>query len=43
MLGPLEHTSRAAFLDDLAGVHHPDAVAHRPDDAEVVRDQQHCG
>ena len=29
-----------ALLDDLARVHHPDPVAHRPDDAEVVGDQQ---
>ena len=28
-------------LDDLAGVHHGDAVAHPGDDAEVVGDQQH--
>ena len=28
-------------LDDLAGVHHGDSVAHPGDDAEVVGDQQH--
>ena len=28
-------------LDDLAGVHHRDPVAHAGDDAEVVGDQQH--
>ena len=28
-------------LDDLAGVHHGDPVAHPGDDAEVVGDQQH--
>ena len=33
---------RVAFLDDLAGIHHADSVAHRADDAEVVGDQQDC-
>ena len=28
-------------LDDLAGVHHRDAIAEPGDDAEVVGDQQH--
>ena len=31
--GLLEDCRRVALLDDLAGVHHPDPVAHRPDDA----------
>ena len=34
---------RVAFLDDLAGVHHADPVAHRADDAEVVGDEQDRG
>ena len=32
-----------ALLDDLAGVHHPDPVTQRPDDAQVVGDQQDRG
>ena len=32
-----------ALLDDLARVHHPDPVAQRPDDAEVVGDEQDRG
>ena len=35
-----EDGRRVAFLDDLAGVHHADPIAQRPDDAEVVGDQQ---
>ena len=33
--------SGGGVLDDLAGVHHGDPVAHAGDDAEVVGDQQH--
>ena len=40
VLRRLEHLDGVALLDDLAGVHHPDPVAHRADDAEVVGDQQ---
>ena len=40
VLGLLEDGGRIALLDDLARVHHPDPVAHRPDDAQVVGDQQ---
>ena len=36
----VEDLAGVALLDDLAGVHHADAVAHRADDAEVVGDQQ---
>ena len=43
MLGRLEDGRRVALLDDLAGVHDPDPVAQRPDDAEVVGDQQDGG
>ena len=32
-----------ALLDDLARVHHADPVAQRPDDAEVVGDEQDRG
>ncbi len=35
-----EDGRRVTFLDDLAGVHHADPIAQRPDDAEVVGDQQ---
>ena len=40
VLWPLEDARSASLLDDLAGVHDADPVAHRPDDPEVVRDQQ---
>ena len=40
VLGVLEDCGGVALLDDLARVHHPDPVAHRPDDAEVVGDEQ---
>ena len=40
VLRVLEDRRRVALLDDLAGVHHPDPVAQRPDDAEVVGDEQ---
>ena len=40
VLRMLEDCLRVALLDDLAGVHDADPVTHRPDDAEVVRDQQ---
>ena len=43
MLRALEDRRRVALLDDLAGVHHADPVAQRPDDAEVVGDQQDRG
>ena len=43
VLRALEDGRRVALLDDLAGVHHPDAIAQRPDDAEVVRDEQDGG
>ena len=33
VLRALEDGRRVALLDDLAGVHHPDPVAQRPDDA----------
>ena len=36
----LEHLDGVALLDDLAGVHHADPIAHGADDAEVVGDQQ---
>ena len=32
-----------ALLDDPAGVHHTDAIAHRADDPQVVGDQQDRG
>ena len=40
VLRRLEDLDGVALLDDGAGVHHADAVAHRPDHAEVVGDQQ---
>ncbi len=40
VLGLLEDLDGIALLDDLAGVHHADAVAHRTDHTEVVGDQQ---
>ncbi len=40
MLGLLEHLDGISLLDELAGVHHTDPVAHRADHAEVVGDQQ---
>ena len=43
MLRALEDRRRVALLDDLAGVHHADAIAQRPDDPEVVRDEQDGG
>ena len=43
VLGRLEDLDGVALLDDLAGVHHADAVAHRADHAEVVGDQQDGG
>src|SRR5262245_55561647 len=39
MAGPVEHTPHRLHFHDLAGVHHRDPVAHRGDDAEVVRDE----
>ena len=39
----LEHGRGVALLDDLARVHDPDPVAQRPDDAEVVGDEQDRG
>src|SRR5215207_10309249 len=32
---------RRSALDDAAEIHHRDAVAEMPDDAEVVRDEEH--
>ena len=43
VLWVLEHRRRVALLDDLAGVHHADAVAQGADDAEVVGDEQDRG
>ena len=43
VLRVLEDGRGVALLDDLAGVHHPDPVAQRPDDAEVVGDEQDRG
>ena len=43
VLRMLEDGRGVAFLDDLARVHHPDAIAHRPDDAQVVGDQEDRG
>ena len=43
VLGMLEDGRGVALLDDLAGVHHADPVAQRPDDAEVVGDEQDRG
>ena len=43
MLRALEDRRRVALLDDLAGVHDPDPIAQRPDDPEVVGDQQDGG
>ena len=43
VLRALEDGRRVALLDDLAGVHHADPVAQRPDDAEVVGDEQDGG
>jgi len=37
--GSVEDVLERPALDDLAGVHHGDAVAHAGDDAEVVRDE----
>src|SRR4051812_3017857 len=39
-LGVLVDLLRIALLDDLAEVHHGDPVTHRPDDGEVVGDEQ---
>ena len=36
----VEHLGDGAFLDDLAGVHHADAIAHRADHAHVVGNEQ---
>ena len=38
-----EDVPRGAFLDDLARVHHSDAIACLGDDPEVVRDQKQRG
>ena len=43
VLRMLEDGRGAALLDDLAGVHDADPVAHGSDDAEVVRDEQDRG
>src|SRR5262245_53353339 len=43
MAGPLEDLDGIALLDDLACVHHADPVAHRPDDTEVVGDEEDRG
>ncbi len=40
MLRVLEDGGGVALLDDLARVHHADPIAQRPDDAEVVGDEQ---
>ena len=40
VLRRLEHGRGVALLDDLARVHDPDPIAQRPDDAEVVSDEQ---
>ena len=40
VLGVLEDRGGVALLDDLARVHDADPVAQRPDDAEVVGDEQ---
>src|SRR3712207_7256030 len=34
------HALRRAVLDELAAVHDRDVVAHRPDDGEVVGDEE---
>ena len=34
------HLLRGPVLDDLPTVHDRDLIAHRPDDGEIVRDQQ---
>jgi len=41
VLGRREHGRGGAFLDDLAPVHHGNAVAHLGCDAQIVRDEQH--
>ena len=38
-----EHRRRPPLLDEPPGVEHADAVAHLPDDPEVVADEQHGG
>ncbi len=43
VLRPFEDRRRVPLLHDLAGVHDPDPVAQRPDDAEVVGDEQDRG
>ena len=43
MLGVGEQRFDWCFLDDLAAVHHGDAVGHLGDDAEVVGDQHDAG
>ena len=40
MLRPAEDRARRTELNELAGVHHPDAVAQTGDDAEVVGHEQ---
>ncbi len=41
--GSSNTSTGVALLDDLAGVHHADPVAHRADHAEVVGDEQDRG
>ena len=43
MLRVLEQGRRTPLLDDLAGVHDADAIAQRPDDAQIVGDEQDGG
>ena len=39
----VQDLERRPLLDELAGVQHPDAVAHPGDHAEVVADEQQRG
>ena len=43
MSGLAEDVAGVALLDDLARVHHRDAIAGLGDDAEVVRDEKQRG
>ena len=38
--GLVQQFDGAAFFDELTGVEHPDAIAHGPDDAEIVADEE---
>ena len=40
MLRRVEHRAHVARLDDRAILHHQHLVRHRPNDVDVVRDQQ---